>query len=68
MSNLDDLLYTVPDKSPFEERGAFLLGYDLGQQALVQAKQRLETILQTLLQPPEYLVLSRLASRSLGRV
>jgi predicted nucleotidyltransferase len=56
---------TVPDDLPFEARGAFVLGYDLGQQALAQERQRLEAILQSLLQPPEYLVLSRLASRSL---
>jgi predicted nucleotidyltransferase len=56
---------TVPDDLPFEARGAFVLGYDLGQQALAQEGQRLEAILQTLLQSPEYLVLSRLASRSL---
>ena len=56
---------TVPDELPFEARGAFILGDDLRQQALDQEKQRLEAILQSLLQPPEYLVLSRLASRSL---
>jgi predicted nucleotidyltransferase len=56
---------TVPDELPFETRGAFVLGYDLGQQALDQEKQRLEAMLQSLLQSPEYLVLSRLASRSL---
>lgn len=55
----------VPDRLSFEARGAFVLGYDLGQQALAQEKQRLEAILQVLLQPPEYLILSRLASRSL---
>jgi hypothetical protein len=41
-------------------------GYDLGQQALVQEWQRLEAILQALLQSPENLVLSRLAARSLS--
>jgi predicted nucleotidyltransferase len=56
---------TVPDELPFEARGAFVLGFELGQQALAQERQRLEAILQALLQPPEYLVLSRLASRSL---
>jgi predicted nucleotidyltransferase len=48
---------TVPDDLPFETRGAFVLGYDLGQQATEQERQKLEAVLQNLLQPPEYLSL-----------
>jgi predicted nucleotidyltransferase len=57
---------TVPDDLPFEARGAFVLGRELGQQATEQERRKLETVLQNLLQPPEYLSLSRLASRSLS--
>jgi hypothetical protein len=43
-----------------------VLGYDLGQQALVQERREFEAVLQSFLQVPEYLTLSRLATRSLS--
>jgi predicted nucleotidyltransferase len=55
---------TVPDELPFEARGAFVLGDELGRQATAPERHKLETVLQKLLQPPEYLSLSRLVARS----